>query len=158
MAWTKQQLIEEAFTELGMAPSVFDLDPEELQTGLRRLDGMMATWEANGIRCGYALPSGPDASDLDDASGIPDTAAEAVYCSLAIRLAPWKGKVVRSETRAAAAEGYAALERAAAQPGQQQLRSIPAGAGNRGRYRQFTPAPDTSPLTVNDAGNLDMQE
>jgi hypothetical protein len=157
MGWTKQQIIEQAFAELGLAARVFDLEDEELEDALRRLDTMMGTWEARGIRLGYPVPSSPDDSDLDDDSNLPAGAVETVYLNLAVRIAPGYGKAVRIESRMAASDGYDALERVAAMPRQQQLRSIPAGAGNRW-CRPFTPVPDDSPLQVDEAGNLDLQE
>jgi hypothetical protein len=160
MGWTKRQLIEEAFAELALAGHTFDITAEELQTALRRLDTMMATWEANGIRVGYALPSSPDAADIDQPSGLPDAAVETVFLNLAIRLASGFGKQVRAETRKAASEGHDVLMRAAAMPIEQQLPStLPRGAGNRalrGSERPFFPPPSDSPLGIAQGGDLDI--
>ena len=132
MAWTKKQLIDEAFAEIGLRGYEFDLQPEEKHTGLKRLDSMVAAWERDGISIGYVLPASPDESDIDADSGIEDADAEAVYASLAVRLAPTFGKVPTPETKTAAADGYARLVRIAAMPAQQRLRGgFPSGAGNR---------------------------
>lgn len=160
--WTKRQLIEEAFAELALAGYVFDLSPEEMQTGLRRMDVFMATWEARGVRVGYAFPSAPNTSSLDDASGLPDSAVETVYLHLAIRLAAGFGKQVSPDTRKAARDGYDALLWKAAQPIRQQFpNTLPIGAGNRAWRNEtspFFPTPDTSPLQINSGGDLDILE
>ena len=48
MGWTKRQFVAQAFEEIGLASYVFDLTPEQLQSALRRLDTMMAAWNALG--------------------------------------------------------------------------------------------------------------
>lgn len=160
MGWTKRQLIDEAFAELAIASYVFDLDPEEQQTALRRLDTMMASWDGRGIHVGYALPSGPSGSDLDDESGIPDSAAETVYLNLAIRLAPGFGKLVKPETKKSARDGYDQLLWASVYPQQQQLpHTMPRGAGNktwRTTADPFFSVPDTDPLQITQGGDLDI--
>ena len=150
MSWTKLQLVTGAFDELSLGVE-FDIDPSEQQTMLRRLDAMMATWEARGVRVGYAFPSEPDASDLNTDSGLPDSAAETAMLNLAIRCAPSYGKAVSPDTRRVAREGFDLLLIATAQPQSQQLASMPRGAGNRasqGMRGPFFPAPDRSPLQV----------
>lgn len=159
MSWTKRELIDEAFREIGLASYVFDLDPEERQTALRRLDTMMATWEVRGIRVGYNFPATPKASDLDDDSGLPDRASETVYLNLAVRIAPGFGRPVLPDTKTSARTGYDALLFAAAQPREQQLPDrLPRGAGNKPTRinRPFFPQPDTSPMQVTAGGDLDI--
>lgn len=160
MGWTKRQLINEAFGELALQGYEFDITPEEQQTALRRLDTMMATWEARGVRIGYAFPSSPDASDPDRDSGLPDSAVETVYLSLAIRIAAGFGKQLTSDTKRTAREGFDVLLWAAARPIEQQLPSmLPRGAGNRiwrNSERPFFPAPDDSPLGISQGGDLDI--
>jgi hypothetical protein len=146
--WSKGDLVAEALTEIGLAGHQFDATPEELQGALRRLDSMMATWEARGVACGYALPSSPDGSNATDPSGLPDTANEAVYLGLAIRIAPSYGKAVSVDTRVAARNAYELLLLKPAQPQTQQFPAMPGGAGNRGYQRlPYLPEPDRSPLT-----------
>jgi hypothetical protein len=58
MSYTKRQFVDAAFEEIGLASYVFDLTTEELLPRLvRRLDAMMAQWNAKGIRLGYPLPT-----------------------------------------------------------------------------------------------------
>ena len=75
MGYTKRQFISAAFEEIGLASYVFDLQPEQLESALRRLDAMMADWNAKGIRLGYPLPSSPQDSSLDEETLVPDSAS-----------------------------------------------------------------------------------
>lgn len=106
MSWTKRQFITQAFEEIGLAAYVFDLTPDQLDSALRRMDAMVAGWNANGVRINYPLPNSPQDSDLDQASGVPDFANEAIYLNLAVRLGPSFGKTVAQETRIAADMAY----------------------------------------------------
>lgn len=132
MGWTKQQLIEHAFEELALAGYVFDLGPDELQSALRRLDAMMAAWSGVAIAIGYSVPASPAISKLDDDSGLPDGAGEAVFMNLAVRLAASRGKALSAQTLVAAKRGYDALLAVAAAPTAQQASGLPlTGAGNK---------------------------
>jgi len=144
MSWTKGQIVAAAFEELGLAEYVFDLQPEEVQTGLRKLDAMMAQWNSKGIRIGYVQTADP--ADVDSAtdSGIADSANEAVYTNLALRLAGGFGKTVPTTTAAMAKDGYDTLLAVAmSNPQQMQFPStLPSGAGNKWTRRNFVIPPD----------------
>lgn len=161
MSWTKRELVNEAFSELGLGDN-FDITPEEVQTALRRMDSMMAVWDAKGIRVGYALPANPNDSDPDQDSGLPDAATEPVYLNLALRLAPGFGKVVSVDTRRNARDGYDRLQIEAAQPlPPQQPNTMPRGAGNkpwRPLSNPFFPSPTYDPLQVTSGGDLNVTE
>ena len=132
MGWTKRQFVEQAFDEIGLASYIFDLQPEQLQSALRRLDTMMATWNAQGIRLAYPLPSNPQDSDLDQETDVPDSAYEAIYTNLAIRIAPSFGKQVAIEVKTTAKQAYNVLLQRATYPIEMQLpRTMPAGAGQK---------------------------
>lgn len=132
MGWTKKQLIEEAFAELALAGHVFDLDADVLEGALRKLDTMMAEWSGVGISIGYLLPATPDASNIGDDSGIPDTANRPVYMNLAVALAAGRGKSLTPQTIAAATRGYNTLLGAAVAPVGGQASALPLiGAGNK---------------------------
>lgn len=132
MAYTKRQFIADAFAELGMANYVFDLEPEELQRALRRLDSLMAEWNGKGIRIGYPIPASPNDSDLDEQTSVPDSANEAIITNLAVRLAPGFGKVVNPATQTAAKSAYnVLLSRAAMPPQMQYAAGLPSGAGHK---------------------------
>jgi len=159
MGYTKRQFVNAALEEIGLASYVFDLQPEQLQSALRRLDALMADWNGKGIRLGYPLPSSPQDSDLDEESNVPDSANEAVILNLAIRLAPSYGKQVAIETKASAKQGYDVLLQRATVPPQQQLPgSLPSGAGNK-PWRVYDGPfirPPVDPVTVGPDGPLEF--
>lgn len=132
MGYSKRQFVAAAFEEIGLASYAFDLQPQQFESALRRLDAMMASWNALGIRLGYPLPFSPQFSDLDAESEVPDSANEAIITNLAVKLAPGYGKQVMPETKATAKETYNTLLSRAAVPMEQQLPStMPSGAGNK---------------------------
>lgn len=157
MTWTKRQLVDEAYTELAMAGYVFDISPEELQSGLRRLDAMMASWAAKGLQLPYNFGGDPTEAALDQPSGLPLTATEAAYLNLAVRIAAGKGKAVSPTTLATATAAYDALMSRLAHEQVQpvQLRAgVPLGAGNRGLRAVYITTPTTEPLQIADDGGL----
>ena len=161
MSYTKRETVEHAFEEIGLASYVFDLQPQQLESALRRLDMMMATWNSRGIRLGYPLPSSPNCSDLDEEVGVPDSAFEAMYLNLAIRISGGFGKTISPDTRTAAKLAYKELMANSALPIEMQIGNdtIPSGAGNKGwRYynNPFLREPQ-DPLTVGSDGILDLE-
>lgn len=161
MAWTKQQLIVQAWEEIGFAPQVYDLTPTQLESALRRLDAMLATWNARGLRIGWPQNSGPSLGSLYADTAAPDYAIEAIYLNLALRLAPTVGKQVSPETRNAAREAYQALVlRASAYPQERQYpETLPRGEGTkywRDYGDPFNPEP-TDPLSVGGDGELTFE-
>lgn len=130
MSYSKRQFVTAAFEEIGLASYVFDLQPQDLESALRRLDAMMAEWNAKGIRLAYPLPGSPEASDIDAESAVPDSANEAIITNLAMRLAPSFGKTLNPSTMLTAKQGYnTLLNRAAMPPLMQMPANLPAGAG-----------------------------
>ena len=133
MPWTKRQFIEKAYEELGMSDYFADLTPDQIESAMWRLDAMMATWNAAGIRIGYPIPSNPNDSDLDQDTAVPDSANEAILLNLAVKLAPGFGKQTFSDTKAGARNAYDGLLALAAKPNQKQLpTTMPTGAGQKG--------------------------
>ena len=132
MGYSKRQFITAALEEIGLASYVFDLQPEQLETARRRLDAMMADWNGKGIRLGYPIPSSPQDGSIDEETNVPDSAYEAIICSLGIRLAPSYGKTVMGETKIVAKQGYDILLQRATYPLEKQLpNTMPSGAGNK---------------------------
>lgn len=132
MGYSKRQFVSAAFEEIGLASYAFDLQPQQFESALRRLDAMMASWNALGIRLGYPLPSSPQFSDIDAESEVPDSANEAIITNLAVKIAPGYGKQVMPDTKATAKETYNTLLSRAAAPLEQQLPgTMPSGAGNK---------------------------
>lgn len=143
MSWTKRELIIEAFAELGYTDYDFDLEAEQLETALSRLDSLMSYWNtAKGIRLGYPLPSSKLGSSLDQDSNLPDIAFVPVYTNLALRIAPVIGKIVSLETRSTARDSLSALMGYTSQPGIRQLRGdTPLGSGNGRPDKKFVDPP-----------------
>lgn len=160
MGYSKRQFVTAAFEEMGLAAYVFDMQPEDEQTALRRLDAMMAEWNAKGIRLGYPLPGSPEDAELTEPSQVPDSANEAIITNLALRLTPVYGKQPNAMTLATAKAGYNTLLSRAAMPGEQQLPgTMPAGAGwKTWRWGRgpFVDAP-TDPVAVGGDGKLTLE-
>lgn len=132
MSYTKRQFVESAFEEAGLASYIFSLTADQLQSALRRLDGMMGVWDGKGIRVGWPLTASPDDSDLDTETGAPSSAVEAIYLNLAIRIAPMFGKTLSNDTQKNARQAYNALVARHTQPPVKNLpTTLPRGAGNK---------------------------
>ena len=159
MSYTKRQFVEGAFEEIGLASYVYDLQPEQLQSALKRLDSMMATWNTKGIRLGYPLPSSPEDSDLDAETNVPDSANQAILTGLGIIIAPSYGRVVSQDTKVAAKQGYLGLLALSTKPMEKQLPdTMPLGAGNkpfRDINREYVKKP-TDPLLAGDDGPIEF--
>lgn len=138
MAWTKQQYIEQAFAEIGLAAYVFDLTPDQLNIVMRRLDGMIASWTANGVNIGYPLPSNPDDASLAEVCNVPDYAHEAIYLGLACRIGPMFGKTVAPETKQYAEGAYGQMMNNVARPTPERFlpNTLPRGQGTK-PWRNF---------------------
>ena len=160
MSWTKKQLIEGALEEIGIASYTYDIQPEQLESALRRLDAMMGEWSIQGIRIGYPISTIAKSSLTQD-SGIPNSATETVLTNLAIKLAPSYGKMATRETKISAKKGYSTLQMKALadQPHNKSFpHSLPIGAGNK-RYNNnnqvFFPTP-ANPVDVGPDSILDL--
>lgn len=152
MGYSKRQYVEAAFEEIGMANYVFDLQPEQLESAMRRLDAMMAEWNAKGIRLGYPMPSSPQQSDLDEQTYVPDSANQAIITNLAMRIAPSYGKQVMAGTMATAKSSYNTILSKATFPTEKQFPdTLPSGAGNKPwMYDVFLPGPEEQVLVGQD--------
>lgn len=155
MSYTKRQLVDAAMAEIGLASYAFDLMPEQRESALRRLDSLMAEWNARGLRLGYPIPDNPADSDIDVDSNIPDAAWEAVITNLALRLAPSYGKQVNIETKVTARHSLNTILARAALPAEMKLPSMPSGAGNKAIDSPFTTEP-SSDLIAGPDSTLDF--
>lgn len=106
---TKADLLDLMFEECGRAGYEFDRSPGEDASALRRLDAMMAEWQARGITIGYNFPTTFGQGQPTDKAGIPDAAINTVAAWAAFRIAPGMGKTISAETRKAMADGLAFL-------------------------------------------------
>ena len=126
--WSKRDVIEQAFSEIGKASFDFDLQPEDLQTALRKLDAMMATWGgALGIRIGFSGGDGKGALTVD--TKVPDWAYEALYLNLDVKLCPDYGKTPSPVTMMNAKTALDAVRGRTVQPATRQISGY-SGAGN----------------------------
>lgn len=152
MGYSKRQFVEAAFEEIGLASYVFDLQPQQLESALRRLDAMIADWNGKGIRVGFPLSVSPQQADLDQQTYVPDMANQAIITGLAVRLAPSYGKQVMPGTMAIAKSSYDTLLAKAAMPPEQQFPdTLPSGAGNKPwMYDVFMPGPVDAVLAGQD--------
>lgn len=101
---TRAQILADAFEAIGIADYVFDVSPDEKASARRRLDAMMAQWEAEGVTLGYT-PAGGQADDAIEMTS-PVWADDAISSNLALRIAPTFGKMPMPETKRAAKVGY----------------------------------------------------
>lgn len=136
---TKRALILQAAEEFGIS-SEFDISPEEMQSGLTRLNRIAAGWDGKGIRVGFNL-----GGDLDAEAGIPDTAENCFALNLAVQWAPSFGKAISLDTKVAAKQAfsdlYVSLQRLPKAPRPSHL---PVGSGNRGGVTGPQYFPDTT--------------
>jgi hypothetical protein len=147
--WTKRQIIEQALEEIGLASYIFDITADQLQSALRRLDLMVASWQARNIQIGYPLPASPGNSNIDEQIQTSLNNNEALVLNLAVRLAPAYGKSLSPDTKATAKLLYDQLLIEAAMPYEQQFPStLPLGAGFKSTDQIFTNPPDLNPLIV----------
>jgi len=121
---TKSEIVTGALSELGIADYEFDITPEEIDAGIRRLDSMMSLWSSKNIRLPYNYVGG-----ASDDSGVPATAIEAVTSNLAIRLGSSYGKQVPPDVRTIAKSALNAIMSESTRPRERQLGPLPLGAG-----------------------------
>jgi len=111
---------------------------------------MAMEWNSKGIRIGYTVPSTPGGGSLDDETGVPDKAWEAIRTNLAVKVAPGVGKKISSETRTAARSSYLTLLSTSHIPGQRKMPpGFPIGSGNKTQYT------DSSVFTQEPSDTLD---
>ena len=102
---TRAQILADAFEAIGIADFVFDVTPTEKASARRRLDAMLAQWEAEGVSLGYTPTA--ETTDADSvAMTTPSWADDAISANLALRIAPSFGKTPLAETKRAARVGY----------------------------------------------------
>lgn len=159
MSYTKRQLIEQAFTVLGMPNYIFDMQPEQEEAALWRLDMMIAEWDRRGVRLGYPLPTSPSDSNIASESNVPDFAVKGIVYNLALDLAGDYGKQIPPTVLVAAYHAKQSLFIEAALPLSQVWPStMPMGAGNktwRSYGWQFA-GPQTTPEMQSPDSNISI--
>jgi hypothetical protein len=139
---TKRDLIGQAYTECALNGWEYDIDPEELDKALTRLDMLCAELIGRGINIGYNAPASIGQGDMDDALGCPDQAFFGLAVLMAQRLCPTMGKKLSQESREALNAAMKAVRASAAVlvPSMVLARGTPLGSGNRfwAPYRRFS--------------------
>jgi hypothetical protein len=150
VGYTKGDLVRVALSELGIADYEFDITPEEISFGVRKMDWMMSQWSLKGIRAPYNFIGGP----ADD-SGLPMAFYEAVALNLALRLAPSYGKQPAMSVMTGAKQALDAIMSKSALPPEIQFPSMPIGAGYKSTEQRFS----SPSVQVNDVfGSDDFQD
>ncbi|WP_033134624.1 packaged DNA stabilization gp4 family protein [Acinetobacter sp. MN12] len=139
MSWTKRQIIEKAFSKLGLAAMFYDMQPEQAEDARRELDAMVAEWTTDNIQIGYPLPSEANSSDLDQETNIPDYAIRALYLNLAVSIAGDYGKAITPVLQAQADLSLKKLKGMTVKmpPQMKYSCTLPSGAGHKYRCDKF---------------------
>lgn len=112
----KSDLVEGAYELCGLNGFEYERTPEEMVTGLRFLNDMLAEWLADGVDLGFDFPTYGNGL-LEEPSGIPDSAVGVVKGMLAQRLCPGLGAALGQEARGQLTLSYQRLlSRSAATP------------------------------------------
>lgn len=132
---TKRDIIQAAFSELGLASYDYDMQPEDYVNALRRLDNLMAEWSAQDAQTGYDLSSSPTIATIDDELSLILPLVDGVICALAVKLAPSYGKQISPDTKLTATNGFKLALKLSARPPIKRLNVTTSlsGAGNRRR-------------------------
>jgi len=88
---TLREVVEDAFEDITVKKAETALESDELQSGIRRANDMLAQWNDLGIIVGYNPVTDPDAELELEASAIA-----AAKSNLAIKLAPSYSKPITS--------------------------------------------------------------
>jgi hypothetical protein len=129
--YTKRALVLAAFSEIGLAPSTFDLQADQILDAGNRLDALMADWDARGIHVGYPITN-PDTIDLDAQSTVPQWTIRAIICNLAVELGPSYGREAQPSTKTTAKQGFITImARTTSPPIMPVPSNMPSGAGNK---------------------------
>jgi hypothetical protein len=127
---TKRQLVEMAYEECSLAGYEFNVTPDELFSGLRRLDALMSQPPFD--RLNYNAPAIFGQGDLEDYSGIPDLAIGGTVSMLAEAIAPMMGKNMSAAAMSRKSSGMIAIRAATAIiPTVPYRYGTPRGAGRR---------------------------
>lgn len=142
----KRYFVQQAYNELGVTEWQYDLQPDEIQAAISRMDAMVASWTTRGITLGYNMTS----TDPDAESGVPQAAETAVILSLAAQIAPSIGKNLNPATLANQRNAFDSMQTYFTVIPQRRFPStMPRGAGNKplrwGTLQQFYGGTDYVP-------------
>ncbi len=125
---TMREVVQDAFEEIGVKKAEVALIDDELQSGIRRCNDLLTSWDAIGYIVGYNKVTDPDVVlELEDA------AVSAAKYNLAARLAPSYQKQVTPELAAIASDSFNILINQNVFIGEVAFPdSLPLGSGNTG--------------------------
>lgn len=147
---TKLTIVQRALGKIGLNRYVFTATPAQLQDAVEQLDQIATEWDGIGIRKGFRL-----GNDVNEESGLPDTAINGYACALALALAPNYGKVVSPQLQASATSSKTALMVTGYVIPQVNMPSrLPIGTGNNLSVRDQAFYSDTDRLATGNDGEL----
>lgn len=134
---TMREVVEDAMEDITVKKAEIALTDDELQSGIRRLNDMLAQWNELGIIVGYnPVTNGDDVLELEP------SAIAAAKAKLAIKLAPSYSKPITSALAENAREAMDMLAAANAHIGEIAYPdTLPIGSGNQcpstSEYQRF---------------------
>lgn len=129
MSWTKKQLLDAAFTEIGLFNYAYDMEPEDIQSAIVTMDAMIAEW---GLNLSYSMSGDPSQSNQAQESGLPIWANKPVYQNLAVQIGPRYGKIASQVLVVSAKRGLLTLQsKCATIPVPKYDPRLPTGQGNK---------------------------
>jgi len=148
---TANELINDAFDLLEIKSAEVELEDDEINTAIRRMNRMITSWAQEGMNLGYSK-----VTLKTETVTIPDWSEEAVVALLAVRLAPAFGVPLTQALQAQAAGSLKNLQQQLITIGDVQFPSnLPIGSGNAYRNDQnFYADSKTNTLTTNAKGEL----
>ena len=153
MSWKKDEIVKYALEEIGIPQN--EVQAQEIESGISRLNILLAGWNVDGIRLGAPLSSSPDVLDTNQDTELPDWAVRAAITNLALELAPSYGRQISPTTIVAAKKAKKILRNQAGYPVPDQVFNshLPLGAGNAtsGQGRTFVGDAEETILAGNDS-------
>ena len=124
---TMREVVSDAFEEIGVKKAEIEITDDELQSGIRRCNDLLVSWDAIGYIVGYnPVFNGDDTLELE-----PSAISAAKY-NLATRLAPSYQKQVTIELATIAANTFEILINQNIFIGEVEFPdTLPLGSGNR---------------------------
>lgn len=151
---TANSIVRDALSEILVQPAEQPVQSVDFQTGVRYLNRMMASWDAQGLSLGYTV-----VNNAADAITVPDGAISGIVYNLALKLAPQYDIPINPELRANALDGLDAIRNLSVttQPTSYPC-TLPIGSGNEwdGSYVDFHhyPCPEEEMLTEREGSIL----
>lgn len=137
MAWTKGDILTTALSDLAVAGYAFDLQPEETQACINKLDQIMAEKYGLGLSISYNRPTGPNISVGTDASGLDEKYIYSVTALLAREVCSMFGRPIPPQVNRAAIRGERTmLAMGKTPPIIPRPITMPIGAGNKSVHQQ----------------------